>query len=126
MRSSLRDDFRHLCVQYIGEKMEDRELWQETEKAIFAYLGVIGAYESGAKIEEVMGENMIIRCKSGHEKKVCACLALINNFGGKRVRLRVKRISGTISSLCKKEGIERIIGKKNAGRRRATGQIKNK
>jgi len=104
MRSSLRDNFRYLLVEYDGKTTDVRlAVTGEIER----YLGVLGRYETGAKVVAVEEGKAVVRVLRGQEKRVCAGLALVNNEEGSGIRMRVLRISGTIAALCKKEGIKR-------------------
>ena len=100
MRSSLRDNFRYLLVEYTGE---DSDIRKSVSSEIERFLGVIGVYETGSKVVAVENGKAIVRVLRGQEKRVCAGLALVNNEAGKSIRMRVLRISGTIKALCKKE-----------------------
>lgn len=104
MRPTLRDDFRYLLVEYNGEDVDvKRAVSREIEK----YLGVLGSYQTGAKVVSIEDGKAIVRVIRGKEEIVCAAFALINKEAGKNIRLRVLRISGTIAALCKKEKIVR-------------------
>ncbi|MFH1306550.1 MAG: Rpp14/Pop5 family protein [Candidatus Micrarchaeota archaeon] len=120
MKPTLRDDFRHLLVKYIGERRDERELKKKLEEFFVKSLGVIGIFETGVKVENVEEENIIVRCKRGEEGKACAMFALANNWDGKAVRLQVKRVSGTIRAMCSKEGIKRR--RRKGGGRRVRGK----
>jgi len=104
MRSSLRDNFRYVLVK---DEMPDENTQKKISNVLEKFLGVIGIYETGARIIQTEKEYAIIRVVRGFEDKICACFALANNESAKNIRLRVLRISGTIDALCSKQNVSK-------------------
>ena len=104
MRASLRDNFRYLLVEYSGETSDvSRAVSFQLERM----LGVLGLFETGAKVVSVEEGKTIVRVLRGQERRVCTGFTLMNNDAGKKERARVIRISGTIAALCKKARVKR-------------------
>jgi len=107
MKSTLRENYRHVLAKYAGRQVGDEELKEIVQKYLLFSLGTLGMFESGAKVISARGEDVIIRCVRGEEERICAALALCNNLDGERIRLKVLMVSGTIRALCQKQGIKK-------------------
>ncbi|MFH0927752.1 MAG: Rpp14/Pop5 family protein [Candidatus Micrarchaeota archaeon] len=103
MKPTLRDNFRYLLVQCSCAGGDERAV---LERELEKLLGMLGLYETGARIVFVQNGEIGVRVLRGQEGKVCAALALSNSQAGKNVRFRVLGVSGTIESLCKKGGVK--------------------
>lgn len=102
----LRAKYRYVFVNYFPKdvKLEKFEIWRTILSNIQHLVGVLGYIDVNPYLVKIQKDldGLIIRCNSKQVRTLVAAIALVNNIGGVRVSLDVKRISGTLKSLLKK------------------------
>lgn len=78
------DDFKHACYE-----------------AVFALLGEAGAARAALqpKLFDAQKQLGVIKCSLASLNKVIAALACKNSFKGRKIALRLQKISGSIGKL---------------------------
>jgi len=102
----LRARYRYVFVRPFPRnvKLDKLEVWKAVQSSLQHLVGVLGYADVNPHLVRVQkdSDGLIMRCNSKHIRTFVAAIALVNNVGGERVSLDVKKVSGTLRGLTKK------------------------
>jgi len=102
----LRARYRYIFVKpFPGDvRLDKLEIWKAVQSSLQYLVGALGYADVNPYLVRVQKDldGLVMRCNSKHIRTFVAAIALVNNVGGERVALDIKKVSGTLKALLRK------------------------
>jgi ribonuclease P/MRP protein subunit POP5 len=100
MKKTLREKRRYILFELISEESFKREemvtgIWN----SCLEFLGELGVSRTSLWVHAYANNEGVVSCNTRSIDDIIVCLSLTQEIGGKKTKIRVKNVSGTIKGL---------------------------